>query len=180
VGRVLFDLEMWSYAELAFHHAADVAAPFPEAMAYVGLARDRQGKDGSEWVKQAVTLAPDNARVLYVQALHLRHVGDDAGSVDILIRAIALEPDNPALYAELGTSYRLIGDLSRAEYWLKNAVLFSNNAPEFEALLTTFYTEQAQTAESLLAGMGAVTPDSTDVISPSPENRTAGGEVPTE
>lgn len=143
VGSVLLDLNLWPYAELAFQHANDLNPPYPEALAYIGLARDHQGRDGSTFIEQAVTVAPQNAPVRFLQGLHLRHVGDPSGSLKALIQATVLDPQNPAMYTELSAAYRNIGDLPRAEYWLKMAVALSGNDPQFQELLAVFYSEES-------------------------------------
>lgn len=141
VGLTLAGVELWPYAELAFQHAADTAYPYAEALAYTGLARDWQGKDGSLWIQQAAALEPQNAVVRYLQGLHLRGRGDYVGSRDAFVQAVALDPLNPAYYAELGTSYGLLDDLQGAERWLKMAVEISEGDPRFQQALDQFYAE---------------------------------------
>jgi tetratricopeptide (TPR) repeat protein len=143
VGAALEDRELWAYAELAFEQAAAVQQPFPEAAASIGLARDRQGKDGSQWIQQAVALAPDNPQVLYLQGLHLRAMKDYDQSLAVLLQAVRLAPDNPAISAEVGSAYRLLGDLSQAEHWLQAAVQLSGDDPKFRTLLALFYADEA-------------------------------------
>lgn len=140
-GLVLAGHDLWPYAELAFDQAAVLGKPFPEALAYLGLARDKQGKDGSAPMEQAFALAPDNAQVLYLLGLHRRSVYDYAGSLDNFVNAIAADPANPAYAAELSTAYRLVGDLENAEKWLKTAVTLSNDDPRFRDLLSAFYAD---------------------------------------
>ncbi len=154
VGITLSGLELWPYAELAFERASNLAQPFAELLAYTGLARDRQGKDGSAWMEQAVALDPQNPQVLYLLGLHLRSVDDLEGSLEALIQAVSLTPQNPAFYAELGTAYRLTGNLTQAEHWLQVAVWVSDNDPEFLRLLALFYAEESYNLTS--AGMGAL------------------------
>jgi tetratricopeptide (TPR) repeat protein len=141
VGLTLATHKLWNYAELVFQYAADLAQPFPEALAYAGLARDNQGKDGSAQIEQAVTLAPLNAQVRYLQGLHLRSNGDNNGSLNALQQAANLDPLNPAFAAELGSAYQLVDQLPQAEYWLKQAVTLSKNDPRFQDLLTHFYEQ---------------------------------------
>jgi Flp pilus assembly protein TadD len=157
VGLTLVDLAEWPYAELAFRHAATVAAPFPQALAYESLARDSQGKDGADAIAQAVALDPTNAQVLYLQGLHQRHVGDTSASLDTLSQAAVLDPANPAIAAELGNGYRAVNDLQHAEYWLKQAVLISSNNPKFQQMLALFYADEAPnlTGEGIQALEGA-------------------------
>jgi tetratricopeptide (TPR) repeat protein len=142
VGIIFSEQELWSYAELAFQHAAVVGQPFPEALAYIGLARDQQGKDGSDWIEQALALDPQNAQALYIYGLHLRQQANYVASLDALTQSVAHDPQNPAFLAELGTAYRLVGDLQRAEYWLKSAAELSNTDPRFQELLALFYAEE--------------------------------------
>lgn len=139
VGLILASHELWPYAELAFGQAAALAAPFPEALAYLGLAKDRQGKDGSAQVTEALSFAPQNAQVLYLSGLHLRAVFDYTDSLDAFNQAVSAAPTNPAYAAELSTAYRLTGDLTSAEQWLKIAVQLSDNDPRFQALLDDFH-----------------------------------------
>lgn len=149
IGVVLAEQELWNYAELAFQQAAIVNAPYAEALAYTGLARDAQGKDGKAWLDEAVALEPDSAQVRYLQGLHFRRIGADDASIGALAQAVQLDPANPAFNAELGTAYNLVGDTARAEYWLRLAALFSNGDPHFEGLLQQFYDEQASMVDGL-------------------------------
>jgi tetratricopeptide (TPR) repeat protein len=139
VGLVLASHNLWPYAELAFSQAAALGDPFPEAQAYIGLAQDKQGKDGSAEVDEAIALAPNNPQVLFLRGLHLRTMFDYIGSLNAFSQAIAADSTNPAYAAELSTAYRLVGDLGSAEQWLKTAVQLSNNDPRFQALLDDFY-----------------------------------------
>jgi tetratricopeptide (TPR) repeat protein len=139
IGLVLASHDLWPYAELAFGQASALGDPFPEAIAYLGLAQDKQGKDGSDEVNQAIALAPHNAQVLYLQGLHLRTTFNYVASLNAFSQAIAADSTNPGYAAELSTAYRLVGDLGNAEQWLKTAVELSNNDPRFQALLTDFY-----------------------------------------
>jgi predicted Zn-dependent protease len=147
VGAALAERELWAYAEIAFSFAAAARQDYPEALAYTGLARDKQGKDGSPQIAAALRLGADNPQVLYLYGLHLRTVGDYLSSQDILLQAATLEPENPAFAAETGTAYRLNGNLEQAEAWLKIAVRLSGNEPAFTELLSQFYAASGIAAE---------------------------------
>jgi tetratricopeptide (TPR) repeat protein len=168
VGIAFADNQLWPYAELAFRHAAVVAQPFPEALAYVGLARDMQGKDGTSWVEQALALDADSPQVLYLHGLHLRTLGDYQQSLTQLIEAATLEPQNPAFLAELGTAYRLVNDLPSAEYWLKTAAALSPGNPHFQELLALFYAEEGYNLTSggldTLEQAARLMPDDPDIL----------------
>ncbi len=141
VGIGLARNNLWPYAELAFSQSGDALA-----FAYRGLARDMQGKDGSAQIEAAVTLAPEEPQVRFLQGLHLRLTYDNAGSLDAMVQAVALDPENPALYAELGKAYQLVGDLTTAEHWLKFAVSLDAH---FQPLLDSFYDDEKTALLSL-------------------------------
>ncbi len=143
VGTVFIELGLWPYAELAMRHSATLHYPDPLSLAYVGLARDQQEKDGAIWIAQAVALAPDWAEVRYLQGLHLRARGQWQASLGAFDLAVNIEPENPAYYAELGVAYQLLNDLPRAEFWLKEAVRASGNRLAFQRLLADFYAQAA-------------------------------------
>lgn len=141
-GLSLASAELWPYAELAFRHAADMGQAYAAALAYVGLARDRQGKHGGEWIERALLVDSQDATVRYLQGLHLRQYGDLEGSREAFALATALDPRNPAYYAELGSAYRLLGDMDSAERWLRVAVDNAADDPRFSEMLALFYAEE--------------------------------------
>jgi tetratricopeptide (TPR) repeat protein len=167
VGLALADADLWPMAELAFQYAADVGQHYPEALAYVGLARDRQGKDGTAEIAQALALDLQNPVVRFIQGLHLREQNDLAGSLDALVQAAVLAPNNPAYYAELGSAYRLLGDLENAENMLRTAVEISSQDPRFQQLLALFYAEEAPSLDegglTELEALATIVPDDPDV-----------------
>lgn len=162
VGLALADAEQWPLAELAFQYAADVGQQYPEALAYVALARDRQGKDSRAAMSRALLFGSQNAVVRFIQGLYLRQQNDLAGSLDALVQASVLDPDNPAYYAELSSAYRLLGDMDNAERWLRTAVEVSNQDPRFQQLLALFYAEAAPQLSELEA-LATIVPDDPDV-----------------
>lgn len=143
VGLALTEMQMWAYAEIAFEQSLFVGGAEAETLAYLGFVREQQNKDGSVSLERARQLAPSSPQVLYLYALYLRGRGDEQGSLDVIIQAITFDPNNPALYAELGLAYQLVGNPSEAEHWLQIAVEFSNNDPRFQRLLVQFYAEEA-------------------------------------
>lgn len=142
VGLALADSELWAYAELAFSSSAD-----PLANAYAGLVRDMQGKDGSAQIQTALALLPQSAQAHFIHGLHLRLKFDFDASLEAITQAVALDPENPALYAELGRAYQLLGDFASAERWLKFAVSLDSS---FQAMLDSFYADE----EAILRDMG--------------------------
>lgn len=141
VGITLAQRGLWAEAEYAFDQAVSSDGPQAEALAYMAVARDQQGKDGQEAMERAVALASQNALVRFLQGLHLRMRNDLPGSLEAFQLAAALDPVNPAYAAELGTAYHLTDDLQQAETWLKRAVTLSGGDSRFQELLDTFYAQ---------------------------------------
>lgn len=134
-GLVLAANDLWPQAEAAFTYAAALGAPYPEALAYAGLSRDQQGKDGGDQIARAVALGPQIGLVRYLEGLHYRLNGDDAASIVALLLAVELEPQNPAYAAELGAAYQQSGDFPQAQFWLQQALTLSGGDPRFQDLL---------------------------------------------
>lgn len=153
VGITLAEAEIWPYAELAFQHAADLGQSYAEALAYTALMRSHQGKDGSAWIEQAVRVDSQNPRVRYLHAIYLRLSKDYDASLEAMIQAVALDPQNPILYAELGIAYRLVDDLKNAEYWLEFAVDLSNNDPRYRQMLDEFRAAETSRIDELLQSL---------------------------
>ena len=145
VGMALAEARLWAYAELAFEQV-----PSARGYAYSGFVRDQQGKDGGALIQAAVALEPDDAQVRLLEGLHYRTIGERRASLDAIITAAALDPLNPAIYAELGAAYELVGDVVTARRWLEYAVTLSGNDPKFQAILEAFDADQAD----LLAAVG--------------------------
>ncbi|MDX2162686.1 MAG: tetratricopeptide repeat protein [bacterium] len=150
LGIALAEQAQWPYAELAFSQAVGDPERAALALAYNGWARDMQGKDGSADIRRAVALAPDDARVRYLEGLHYRTIGDDASSILAFERAVALDPASPGTYAQLGAAYALTGDRAAAQYWLETALAVSNDDPRYQVLLNRFYAEE----RDLLTALG--------------------------
>jgi tetratricopeptide (TPR) repeat protein len=142
IATVLASVSEWSLAENAYQYAADTFYPFPEATVYVALMRVQQGKNGVRWIEEALTLSQDNAVVHYIAGVYWRDVGEYAKSEANLILAILFEPNNPTFYAELGTTYREMGNRFEAEIWLQTAVLISDD-PIIAQALASFYQDES-------------------------------------
>ncbi len=161
VGIALVSSEQWAYAELAFEQAVADSDYAALALAYTGWVRDMQGKDGGSEIRRAILLAPDDARVRFVYGLHLRAAADNAGSLLAFEQAVALDPTNPAAYAELARAYAIIGDRSTAQYWFETALALSNNDPRYQALLDQFYAQEANLRASIGLDAAESTPEAT-------------------
>jgi tetratricopeptide (TPR) repeat protein len=167
VGRALAEQEQWVYAQVAFEHASQRFEPFPEALIYLALARTMQGKDGSAEAERAAALAPQDARVRYLQGVYLRAADAPLAAIDVLVQAIALDPQSAAYYAELAGAYRDVRELAQAERWLLMALEVSGGAARYREQLALFYADEAENLtssglEALEAALGLAA-DSADL-----------------
>ncbi len=143
VGRALLLQNEHALAERAFRHASDWNMTDALSLAYIGLARELQGMDGQAWIDSALAQAPDSGGVHYVHGLYLRESGADDLSRDAFAQAVQLNPQEPAYYAELGTTYQRLGDLSTAAYWLNYAVQIAESAGPYVRRLARFYIQES-------------------------------------
>lgn len=171
VALVLVDHALWPQAELALQGAlggmlsADLLA---EANALIGYVREQQGKAGDAFIEAAVSAAPENARVRLWEGLYYRARGDYALSLEALTAAVALAPDAPALYAELGTAHWLTGDFSSARLWLERAVQFSGGDAAYRALLDQVRMSETEALRDLGVEITEQAPDdeAAEAVSP--------------
>jgi tetratricopeptide (TPR) repeat protein len=101
-------------------HYVHIDCPgIPERTLFVALQPGQQlGIDSAApaGTRSALEAAEDRLEVrqLLVQAVNLRGDGRFPEAVDVLRRAIRLDPENPNLHHELGTTFLMVGDWDRA------------------------------------------------------------------
>lgn len=167
VGFTFIQLKEYALAELALSRATAADPEYADAFAYLGLAQDLQQKDGLTAYEAAVALAPNSPLALFFIGRHWRLRGETDRALTYLQQAQTLDPQNPALAAELGAAYANQPDLANAEIWLVNAVKMDERNPEFWLLLARFYVDN----NYHLAELGL--PAARMAVSLSPENAAA-------
>jgi tetratricopeptide (TPR) repeat protein len=141
VGFELVRLAEWALAEVALGQATALDPDYADAFAYLGLAQDALGKDGQAAYAAAVALAPESALVQYLYGLHFRRLAQSQEALPYLHAAQRLDPQNPAIAAELGGAYASLGELAQAEIWLAQAVSLNEQDGQFWLLLARFYID---------------------------------------
>jgi tetratricopeptide (TPR) repeat protein len=141
LGVTLLGLGEWTLAERALVFALEANAVNPAALAYLGFARDQQGRDGLPDIEAALAMAPNDPQVYYVLGQHWSLVGDDEAAYEAFNQAYWLDTDNPALAAEVGTALKMLGDLAGAEEWLCVAVDLAPADARWYGLLAAFYAD---------------------------------------
>jgi tetratricopeptide (TPR) repeat protein len=141
VGLALIQFKEWGLAELALRRAAALNPEYADAQAYLGFALDMQGQDGRAAYEAALNLAPDSPLPKYFLGLYWRRHGEAGTALNFLQEAQALDPENPALAAEVGETYAVLRDLPNAEVWFTEAVRLAPENADFWLLLARFYVE---------------------------------------
>lgn len=141
VGYELIQLQEWALAEYALTQAVTRNPDYADAHAYLGLAQDEQGRDGAAAYQQAVELAPDSPLAQFLFGLHYRKLGQSVEALPYLEAAQRLDPNNPAIAAEMGGAYAARNDLPNAELWFSEAVRLAPQSPQFWLLLARFHVD---------------------------------------
>jgi tetratricopeptide (TPR) repeat protein len=138
VGRAFEELGEWRLAEEALSRAVALSPEYADAYVYLGLAQDMQGKDGLEAYERALALAPESAVAQFYAGLYWRRFGDARKALAHLEAAQRLDPENPAVAAEMGGAHASLGDLQAAEQWLSQAVMLAEHEARWWRLLARF------------------------------------------
>ncbi len=147
LGVALVGLYEWAFAERALQLAVEVNALNPTALAYLGLARDQQGRDGLPSIQAALSLSPNDPVLHYIAGLHWRRAGDDKAAFDSFSQAYWLDPANPALAAEAAISLERVGRLDEAVGWYRQAVTLAPTDSRWASLLAAFYADNGYDLE---------------------------------
>ena len=71
-------------------------------------------------------------------------------ALNLITRAVAIEPENPAYLDSLGWVHYRLGDLDQAEYWLRRAVAFGGGDGTILAHLGEVLLERGDVDEARL------------------------------
>jgi tetratricopeptide (TPR) repeat protein len=111
-------LRQFNAAEADFARALEAPDPALRAVALTNrsVLRQRQGlpADAERDLRQAIDLQPKVYQSYISLADLLTRRGDRAGALELLDRALALHPDNPALYSERARLHAEMGDRAAA------------------------------------------------------------------
>lgn len=166
IGYALITLREYPLAKAALLRAIEERPNFADAYAYLGLAEDELGNDGTYAYTRALDLNPDLALGHYLVGLHYRRLGKNDDAIKSLTKAFGLDNSNAAAAAELGSTYADMADLPDAETWYRQAVRVAPDDATFWLLLARFYTdhELKTDTDSILCAQKAVelAPDSAE------------------
>jgi tetratricopeptide (TPR) repeat protein len=167
LGVTLVGLGEWPFAERALRMALEVNSVNPIALAYLGFARDQQGRDGLPDLEAALAMAPNEPTIHYLVGQHWRQAGRHDKEYEAFTRAYWLSPDNPALAVEVGVALQNQSDLAGAEQWLRRAVELDPDDLQWRRVLAAFYADTAfqlePTGLAFIEESNQIAPDDSDI-----------------
>ena len=138
VGQTFARHGEWQIATWAFQNALTLNPEYIEARAYLGLALDRSGRDGLQYLMKAVEAANSAALPRIFLAMHWQELGQPEIALQQLEIASQLEPTNPAVNAELGSVYSALGDTRSAIAAYRQATDLAPKDSRFWILLAQY------------------------------------------
>ena len=159
IGQVFARSGEWRFAAMAFQQAVTLDPSYTEARAYLGLAREQQGFDGLAELTLAVQAAPNAALPHVFLGQHYLTSGDLVHAIRELEIATSIDAENPAIAAELASTYAANGSLDLAEAAYLKATQLAPADSRFWRLLAQFSLayEHKITELGLPAARNAVT-----------------------
>ncbi len=145
-GRALGSLNEWELALEAFRQAAQVRPDYAEAWAYLAEARQQLPEtqasgDGLADLEHALQIDPQSLSAHMFLSLYWLRQGQIERALEYLDKAVALYPNNPALYTETGRVLALQGNLAAAQQAYQQAIQLAPQDPTYYRLLAAFALE---------------------------------------
>ena len=151
--QVLQQLERWQDVE---RETASALARYPEDRRFqfaraAALERVGRSEEAEQLFEHLIDRDPNDA----ASANYLGYSWADRGenldeALNLIARAVALEPENPAYLDSLGWVHYRLGDLDQAEYWLRRAVGFGGGDGTILAHLGEVLLERGEDDEARL------------------------------
>ncbi len=148
LGRALGLVQEWPLAAREFGRAVELDRRNPEALAWLGEARQHVGQDGRPDLDRALLVDPRDATVRALRGLYFRRQGQNAQALNEYKAAARAEPTNPAFQSALGEAYAAAGDLVAALQAYQTATTLSPANATYWRLLALFCADNGvQVAE---------------------------------
>ena len=141
LGMTLVGLGEWPFADRVLQMALDTNAVNPTALAYLGFVHDQQGRDGLPDIEAARAMAPNDPVVYYMLGMHWRLAGQHQTAFEAFEHAYRLDPENPALAAEVGIAWQQLSEFALAEEWLLRAIDLAPDDVLWQVRLAAFYAD---------------------------------------
>ena len=139
----------WNLAIPSLERALELNPDFHMARAYLGLSKDQAGQNGLDDLRIAADAMPDQALTFTFLALHWLNAGEEELAGEALTTAAQIDPQNPAIAAQLGEFYAGLGDFTTAAAAYRQAASLDPKNPEFWLLLASFSNQYEVDLRSL-------------------------------
>jgi tetratricopeptide (TPR) repeat protein len=149
IARVLLQYERWKLAERTLGNALVIEPNDPQALSLLGVAQVRGGGDPTSVLDAAERSSPNSPLNYILRSMQYLRVDEIDSAIAALKTAADLDPDNPAVWAQLGAAYAMNGDRelalenylhaaeiseARADFWLLLAQFCNTNQYELRAV----------------------------------------------
>ena len=128
----------WDLAVSSFETAVKMEPDYVEALAYLGLARDRAGGEGFEELSDAIHISPAAPLPHLFLGMHWKSSNEFGKAQESLEMAFQLDPTDPIISAELGSAYYALAEYEAAENAYRQAAALAPDEPAFWLLLAQF------------------------------------------
>lgn len=148
-GRILLQNERWKLAARALSQALVLEPKNGQALSLLGVALLNGGQDPTSVLDAAERASPDAPLNYILRSMqHLRE-GDPGAAITALEIASELDPENPAVWAQLGSAHAMNNDRElalenylhaaeiaqdRADFWLLLAGFCNSNQYELRSI----------------------------------------------
>jgi tetratricopeptide (TPR) repeat protein len=147
LGLALMELDELDAARRQFELAIARQPDYADAHAYRAHLLARQGRPASDAFALALALNPDLVMGHYLLGRYHQAKGLPSLARLEYERALALDPDNPALGIDIALTYAEEGRYEAAEQWLDAAILRAPLNPELALAQARFYIARAYRVE---------------------------------
>ncbi len=142
-GRALAGLEQWELAAEAFRQAALLRPGYAEAWAFLGQARQHLGdadalRLAQDDLERAFQLDPNSVAASTMLALYWQSQERFDLALEYLLQAARLDPRNPILQVQVGSTRAILGDLPGALQAYQQAVILAPKDPAYPRFLAGF------------------------------------------
>ena len=146
-GRALANLNQWEHAARAFEEATIIQPDYEEAWAFLGEAKQhlideevhQQYSDiGAIEIERALEINPQSISANTLMALYWQRQNRYDLALVHMHNAENIDPDNPAVQAELGRTLAILSDLNKAQNYYERATELAPNDPHYWRLLADF------------------------------------------
>lgn len=114
VGQHMVTMQEWTLAREAFQAAIAIQPDYIDARAYYGLCLDRSGGNGLEVLQEAVESGPDRPLPRLYLGIHWLQKHEFKLALEQFEYAAQLDPENAGIYAQIGQTYDIMGDIANA------------------------------------------------------------------